>query len=433
MVSLTSIFGRFHSYKALVIGDFMLDTYTIGKVERVSPEAPVTVLNVEREEERPGGAGNVALNISALGGDVVCLGRVGDDSAGEKIRALLPGDGLVVQKSMQTPVKNRIIAENQQIVRVDFERLEALDMECEEKLLKSFYRHLKEVDIVAISDYGKGMLSRSFLRKIIEGAREQKISVIIDPKGSDYTKYYGADIIKPNLKEAYLAVGAETAESLDSVAEKLLEITGSKNIIITRSQDGIALYERGQEVQNFSVVAREVIDVTGAGDTVLSVLTCAIANGMSLSDSIKIANVAAGIAIERFGCAHVDLNDIAQCLLEISSEDKIFQEHHIFALEQISQKKTITILAVHSSVGLTYDLFKNIKALSNDNSSQLILYIRDTHPEDDFISLLSSLKEVSMIVLKEEGLRSLCEHLSPKHVYLFKDKTVCLVEDWNLL
>ena len=210
MVKLLGSFSRFKKAKILVIGDFILDTYTRGDVQRISPEAPVPILHAFQSESFPGGAGNVSLNLEALGAEVLAVGRIGDDSAGQCIEKLFSkrkqvGHHFFLQNNFITPIKNRFISNSQQLIRVDHECLTPVDKKTEEKVKLFLEKKMSEIEVVAISDYGKGFLSDALLRVLIDLARDHKVPVIVDPKGDDFFKYRGATLIKPNIKEAYLA------------------------------------------------------------------------------------------------------------------------------------------------------------------------------------------------------------------------------------
>ena len=246
MVRLSGAFSRLGCSKTLVIGDFLLDTYTIGKARRISPEAPVAVVHVQKEEHRPGGAGNVVLNLRSMGCEVVAIGRMGQDHYGTLLLNILGEeqvniDGMVVQGGYPTPVKNRIIAENQQIVRIDHELLTPLPEYLEQQIIDSLPRLMEGVKVIAISDYGKGFLTRTLLNALIEKARENGIPVIADPKGIDFSKYNGSTILKPNLSEAYAAAGLPMEAPLEQVAAKVLNNTQIDILMITRSEAGISL------------------------------------------------------------------------------------------------------------------------------------------------------------------------------------------------
>lgn len=422
MVKLSGVLSRFHPVRALVIGDLMLDTYTTGKITRISPEAPVSILHVEGEESRPGGAGNVVLNLVTLGASVAVVGRIGPDIAGEQLLGALRKEGvntnsLFCQPGYKTPVKNRLIANSQQILRVDNEKVVPLPEYLEQQIIDSLPPLLKEMQIIAISDYGKGFLSRSFLQCVIEMAREHKIPVVVDPKGEDFTKYYGATVIKPNLSEAYVAAKLPSHAPLDLVASTILKGCAAEMILITRSEEGISVFSRSGERFDFPVRSKEVKDVTGAGDTVLSMISIALANELDIKYAAQLANIGAGMAIERLGCARINLSEIAERLLEFDVENKIFDEEHLFALQQALKGKRYIVLGVDSSHGMSTALFRSLRKFSSRSlEKKLIVYIRDSNPDEEFVLLLSSLTEVDFIVLKCESLKNLCDIIHPHQV-----------------
>jgi len=426
MVKLSGMLSKFSPVRVLVIGDFMLDTYTTGKVKRISPEAPVSILHVQNEESRPGGAGNVALNLISLGAEVAVIGRIGADDPGEELRDALEKEGvdvanLLFQKGYQTPVKNRLIADAQQILRVDFETVSALTAEVEKEVILRLPSLLEKCQIIAISDYGKGFLSRSLLKKVIEMASERGISVIVDPKGEDFSKYYGAAVIKPNLTEAYAAAKLPQDAPLSQVAQHILQTCGVEMLIITRSEHGISFFNKAGQQFDFPVRSKEVKDVTGAGDTVLSMISLALANNLDIKYGAQLANIAAGMAIERLGCARINLSEMAERLLEYDVESKIFDEEHLFALEQALKGKRYTVLGVDSKQGMSTALFRSLRKLSTRGGEQrLIVYVRDSEPDEEFVSLLSSLTEVDFIVLKCESLKNLCDIIHPHQVFIME-------------
>jgi rfaE bifunctional protein kinase chain/domain len=427
MVKLSGMLSRFSPVRVLVIGDFMLDTYTTGKVKRISPEAPVSVLHVQKEESLPGGAGNVVLNLVSLGAKVIAVGRVGCDVAGEELRDSLEREGvdieyLVLQKGYKTPVKNRLIADAQQILRVDFEILSPLPEQIEEEIFEKIPPLIDKVQIIAVSDYGKGFLSRCFLQKVIQMASQKGIPVIIDPKGDDFSKYSGASVIKPNLTEAYAAAKLPMEASLDQVARVILQTCGIEMLIVTRSEAGISLFNKASQRFDFPVRSKEVKDVTGAGDTVLSMICIAWANKVDIKYGAQLANIAAGMAIERLGCARIKLSEVTERLLEFDVENKIFDEEHLFALQQALKGKRYTVLGLDSKHGMSTALFRSLRKLSSrDVEKKLIIYVRDSDLDEEFVSLLSSLAEVDFIVLQCESLKNLCEIIHPHQVFVMED------------
>ncbi len=310
-------FERLGGFRALVLGDFLLDTYTVGRVKRISPEAPVPVLEVSGEDSRPGGAGNVVLNLSALGGIVSVVGRVGLDEKGDFLRQTLQKAGVLVdaffsESGYRTPVKNRLIAGSQQLLRVDFETIAPVTALIEEAAIAYLEREIASVQVVALSDYGKGFLSDRMIASAIEIAKRCQVPCLIDPKGSDFAKYKKATLLKPNEAEAYAAAKMSSLTPLDEVARQLFSLTDVEKLLITRSEAGMSLFERFGQRRDFPVRSREVKDVTGAGDTVLAVLCSSLANGLSLQEAVQIANIAAGISVERLGCAQIGLLEIGE-------------------------------------------------------------------------------------------------------------------------
>jgi D-beta-D-heptose 7-phosphate kinase/D-beta-D-heptose 1-phosphate adenosyltransferase len=427
MVKLSGMLSRFRPVRVLVIGDFMLDTYTTGKVKRISPEAPVSVLHVQKEESRPGGAGNVVLNLISLGAGVIAVGRIGYDFAGDELRGALEREGvnienLMLQKGYKTPVKNRLIADAQQILRVDHETISLLPDQIEAEILERLPPLMEKVQIVAISDYGKGFLPRNLLKKTIEMATQKGIPVIVDPKGEDFSKYSGATVIKPNLAEAYAAAKLPQEVPLDQIASVILQNCGVEMLIVTRSEAGISLFNKAGQQFDFPVRSKEVKDVTGAGDTVLSMISVAIANNLDIRYGAQLANIAAGMAIERLGCARINLSEMAERLLEFDVENKIFDEEHLFALQQALKGKRYSVLGLNTAHGMSTALFRSLRKLaSRDSEKKLIVYVRDNEPDAEFVSLLSSIAEVDFIVLKCESLKNLCDIIHPHQVFIMDD------------
>ena len=440
MVKLIGMLSRFNSSKVLVIGDFMLDTYTTGKVRRISPEAPVSVLHVKKQESLPGGAGNVALNLVSLGAEVIAVGRVGADDAGEQLINCLEKEGvdvraLFTEKNFKTPVKNRFIADSQQVLRVDFEDVAPITEELEQVVIKRITSLMDDVQVVAISDYGKGFLSRTLLTATIQIAKMKSIPVIVDPKGDDFSKYLSATVLKPNLSEAYAAAKLPSHAPLDQVAKVLLESCNAKMLLVTRSEVGMSLFYKDGSSFDFPVRVKEVKDVTGAGDTVLSMICVTIANGIDIKYGAQLANIAAGIAIERLGCARINLSELSVRLLEYDVDNKVFDEEHLFALQQALRGKEYCVLGLDSSHGMSTALFKHIRTLSQENlERKLIVYVRDSDPDEEFVSLLSSLAEVDFIVLKCESLKNLCEIIHPDELFVLdKERLIELNHTEDLL
>lgn len=297
--------------RVLVVGDAMLDRYWFGAVDRISPEAPVPVVRVAREEERLGGAANVALNVRTLGADCTLMTVVGEDAAGARLRELLQQRGvrahLGTDPQLQTVVKLRVIGRSQQLLRIDFENRP--DHEVLDQLLADYTQALPGHDLVLLSDYGKGGLTH--VATMIELARAAGKPVLVDPKGSDFSRYAGATAITPNRAELAVVTGAWAGEEDLAVrAEALRGRLGLEGLMLTRSEEGISLFDAAGHLR-LPTAAREVFDVTGAGDTVIGALAALMACGMPLREAAAWANRAAGLVVSRFGTAAVTHAELA--------------------------------------------------------------------------------------------------------------------------
>jgi rfaE bifunctional protein kinase chain/domain len=301
---------RIAAARVLVVGDAMLDRYWHGAVERISPEAPVPVVKVTREEERIGAAANVAYNVATLGARASFLGVVGDDEPGQRLETLLRSTGIATHlkrdPGLKTTVKLRVIGRQQQLLRMDFENEpdhEALALQTE-----TFARVVGDHDAVLFSDYGKGGLAH--IPRMIEAARAAGKSVLVDPKGIDYTRYTHATVITPNRAELQQVVGAwRDNHELQQRAQRLREDLRLDALLVTLGEDGMTLFDAAGE-QHVAAVAREVFDVTGAGDTVIATLATLVAAGMSLREAMPLANKAAGIVVGKFGTATVSYEEL---------------------------------------------------------------------------------------------------------------------------
>ena len=305
---------RLAKARVLVVGDAMLDRYWFGAVDRISPEAPVPVVRVNREEERLGGAANVALNVKTLGAQATLLTVVGDDEPARKLRALLEKEGVAAllgsDPQLYTIVKLRVIGRNQQLIRIDFENQP--DHEVLSAMLSDYEHVLPEHDAVLFSDYGKGGLTH--IPHMIELARAAGKPVLIDPKGSDYSRYAGATVITPNRAELAQVIGAWSSEAqLVERAQSLRKEHRLDGLMLTRSEDGISLFDgepRDGGHTRVPAQAREVFDVTGAGDTVIATLAAMLACGLSLREAMPLANRAGGIVVGKFGTASVSYEEL---------------------------------------------------------------------------------------------------------------------------
>jgi D-glycero-beta-D-manno-heptose-7-phosphate kinase len=301
---------RLQQSRVLVVGDAMLDRYWFGTVDRISPEAPVPVVRVDREEERLGGAANVALNVKTLGAQATLLTVVGDDEPATRLRALLEREGVTAllgsDAQLHTIVKLRVIGRSQQLIRIDFENQP--DHEVLSTMLADYKRVLPEHDAVLFSDYGKGGLTH--IPRMIELARAAGKPVLVDPKGSDYSRYAGATVITPNRAELAQVVGSWSSEAqLHERAHALRETHGIGALLLTRSEDGMSLFDAAGHMR-VPAQAREVFDVTGAGDTVIATLAAMLGAGVPLREAMTIANRAGGIVVGKFGTASVAYEEL---------------------------------------------------------------------------------------------------------------------------
>ncbi|MCO5124487.1 MAG: D-glycero-beta-D-manno-heptose-7-phosphate kinase [Rhizobacter sp.] len=302
--------AQLQAARVLVVGDAMLDRYWFGTVDRISPEAPVPIVRVEREEERLGGAANVALNVQALGARATLLTVVGQDAAARTLDALLAQAGVATllgtDPQLHTIVKLRVIGRSQQLLRVDFENLP--NHEVLAGMLGNFEQALPAHDAVLFSDYGKGGLTH--IPRMIALARAQGRPVLIDPKGSDYSRYAGATVITPNRAELAQVIGTWTSEAqLHERAQNLRQSLELDGLLLTRSEEGMSLFDAAGHAQ-VPAQAREVFDVTGAGDTVIASLAAMLACGLGLREALPIANRAGGIVVGKFGTATVGYEEL---------------------------------------------------------------------------------------------------------------------------
>ena len=298
--------------RVLVVGDVMLDRYWFGDVSRISPEAPVPVVRVNRHEERPGGAANVARNIAALSAQAALLSVTGNDEAGLRIAQLMQEEGVVAQlhrdPSITTTIKLRVIGRQQQLLRIDFETTPSHEVLA--TALTDYAQLLQNTDVVVLSDYGKGGLAH--ITQMIAMANAAGKPVLVDPKGEDYTRYHGATLLTPNRAEFREVVGSwKNEDELTRKAETLRRELGLQGLLITRSEEGMTLYRDGERLHEITQ-AREVFDVSGAGDTVIATLAVMLARGASMPEAVMMANRAAGIVVGKLGTAVVHREELFQ-------------------------------------------------------------------------------------------------------------------------
>jgi len=315
--------GSFPKAKIVVIGDIMMDRFIWGKVSRISPEAPVPVVVVEKETFLFGGAANVVHNIHALGGKALLCGVVGEDEIGQKFledltQIGLETRGVLVEKGRQTTMKTRIIAHHQQVVRIDRESMDHLKPSPSRRLSDLLKQNLTEFDGVILSDYGKGLLTRGLIHSTIRRARETKRFVLVDPKLKNFPFYRGAKVVTPNTAEASSASGMPITDltSLKKAGRVLMRKLRCDALVITRGEEGMAIFESHKEPFLVPTVAKEVYDVTGAGDTVIATMALALASGADVREAATLANYAAGIVVGKMGTATVKPLELSRVIKE---------------------------------------------------------------------------------------------------------------------
>ena len=322
-LTLKKILDRFSEARILVIGDIMMDRFIWGKVSRISPEAPVPVVLVEEETFLLGGAANVVNNIRSLGGNVSLCGVIGEDEMGQRVLRELTEKGVDIQgvqieEGRQTITKTRIIAHQQQLVRIDRETADALKPSTFRDLSRYIKGHIQGFDGVILSDYGKGLLTKGGIRAVVHRAGEAKKFVMVDPKVKNFFSYRGATVVTPNTAEASQAAGIPITDlsSLNRVGKVLLKRLRCDVLVITRGEEGMALFEPHQEPYLVPTVAKEVYDVTGAGDTVIGTMALAMAAGAGVQDAARLANHAAGIVVGKVGTATVTREELVRAINE---------------------------------------------------------------------------------------------------------------------
>lgn len=419
----------------LVIGDLMIDHYLWGGCERISPEAPVQVVDIARETTVLGGAGNVINNLVALGAQVSIAGVIGDDENGEELCAMLDAigvksEGLVKQKGRKTSKKSRVIASNQQILRYDKESKDAIDPISEEAIVSYVKSSIISCDIIILSDYGKGVITDGVAAGVITAARNAGKKVLVDPKGKDYRKYRGAYLLTPNKKEASEATGIVINDevSLKKALLSLKETCDLECSMITLSEDGIAIYD--DSMRRFPTVAKEVYDVTGAGDTVIASLSFALSSGLSIDEAAPFANHAAAVVVGKIGSATVTLSEIEEyesSLHQSTSDMHIKSKEEIVVLSDRLKKEGKKVVFTNGCFDILH--VGHVKYLQEAKSYGDILIVglnsdssvrelkgptRPVNNEDDRAYILAALESVDyVVVFSEETPHDLIKSIAP--------------------
>jgi D-beta-D-heptose 7-phosphate kinase/D-beta-D-heptose 1-phosphate adenosyltransferase len=336
--------SKFDQTHLLVIGDLMIDEYVWGEVDRISPEAPVQVVVVKTEDYTLGGSGNVVNNLMALGASATVLGVVGGGSNGRLLCEQLNSigadtRGIIQEPGRHTTKKTRIIAEHQQVLRIDRETKKEISSATLKNIIRIAEKVIPEVDVILISDYGKGLITRSLIKRLVQIAKTHNKPVIADPKGLDFTKYAGVNLLTPNKKEASLASGREITDdgSLAGAGKLLLDKSGIEKLLITCGKDGMVLFEKDQKPFKIGTRAREIYDVSGAGDTVVAVLGLAVAAGQSFKEAVSLANTAAGIVVGKVGTAAVTQKELSAAL-KASAADTVPKHKTLKELAELCRK-----------------------------------------------------------------------------------------------
>lgn len=407
----------------LVIGDLMIDHYLWGSCDRISPEAPVQVVNVKKENSVLGGAGNVINNLVSLGSSVEVISVIGDDSVANELKTLLSNigvsfDNLVVEKGRKTSKKSRLMASNQQVLRYDSESVDEISKNSANKILEILEKNIKNYSAIILSDYKKGVLTTTLTQDIIKLANRHKIKVLADPKGKDFNKYKGAYTLTPNKKEAMEATNIDIKDE-KSLVEALKSLKQNCNLevsLITLSEQGIAIFD--DELFTSPTAAREVFDVTGAGDTVIASITFALSCGVDIKKALYFANLAAGVVVGKIGSATASLDEIYEYESQLnksssSSHIKTFDEIEKLAKKLHSQGKKIVF------TNGCFDILHvgHVKYLEEAKSYGDVLILglnadssvrklkgssRPINSQDDRAYILASLESVDYVVIFEE-------------------------------
>ncbi|MFA6189241.1 MAG: D-glycero-beta-D-manno-heptose-7-phosphate kinase [Sulfuricurvum sp.] len=419
----------------LVIGDLMIDHYLWGGCERISPEAPVQVVDIARETTVLGGAGNVINNLVTLGARVSVAGVIGDDENGIELKNMLSAlgascEGLIVQIGRKTSKKSRIIASNQQILRYDKESKDSVESQSAQKVIAYVESVVGECDMVILSDYGKGVITDTVAKGVIASARAKGKKVLVDPKGKDYSKYSGAYLLTPNKKEASEATGILIKDDA-SLREALLSLKAACDLqcsMITLSEDGIAIYD--ETMRRYPTVAKEVFDVTGAGDTVIASLSFALSCGLSIDEAAPFANHAAAVVVGKIGSATVTLDEIEtyeSSLHQSTSDAHIKLQSEIVAITQRLKREGKRVVFTNGCFDILH--VGHVKYLQEAKSYGDVLIVglnsdgsvrelkgptRPVNPENDRAYILAALESVDYVVMfSDETPYDLIKSISP--------------------
>ena len=422
---LIEILDKVHAVRVLVLGDVMLDRFIYGSVARVSPEAPIPVLDVARCVDSAGGAANVARNVAAIGGSVILIGVTGNDAWAADLKAQLVSSPsidaqLIVDSGRPTTVKTRYVADGQQMLRADAEFRGAIPPEVEARLIARVMDVLPQADVVVLSDYAKGVLTDAVIRAAISAARAAHKPVIVDPKAKDLRKYAGASVLTPNRLELQTACGFDCAtdESVEAAARPLLDDGTCAALVITRGKDGMSVVSRGEAAVHLRTMARAVFDVSGAGDTAVAALCLGIAAGASIVSASTLANLAAGIVVGKLGTAVVTVSELIEQLTPLharAGDSKIYTLESVLELTRAWREQGLSIAFTNGCFDLLHPGHVSLLDQAKRNADRLIVGLnadesirrlkgpdRPIQNEIARATVLSSLKFVDAVVIFAE-------------------------------
>ncbi|MBF0225407.1 MAG: bifunctional D-glycero-beta-D-manno-heptose-7-phosphate kinase/D-glycero-beta-D-manno-heptose 1-phosphate adenylyltransferase HldE [Desulfobacterales bacterium] len=437
-------FPDFSNCTVTVIGDIMLDMYIWGEVERISPEAPVPVLKINERTFNLGGSGNVAANLAGLKCKTILIGTVGDDHFAELLKGLASKIGIdnsfVTNPFFPTTTKTRVIAQGQQLIRLDEEETKEFGDEISEKIIKQFEEVATQSNAVILSDYGKGVLKGKTASKIIEKCKLMKIPVFIDPKGKIWDKYKGATCITPNLSEFQAIAPLAKKDNLEIHAKRIIKNLGLEYLIVTKGKDGLSLFGKDFKTVHISAEAKEVFDVSGAGDTVISTLSACYGSGTSIENSAKIANAAAGIVVGKIGTQPIILSELKDNLMnkKITASNKsltLDQAQEIISSWRNQGKRIVFTNGCFDILHVGHIKLLNSAAEEGDkliiglNSDSSIKRLKGSQrpiiPEEERAALLGSIRSVDLVIIfSEDTPLNLIEKIKPDVLVKGGDYTV---------
>lgn len=405
----------------LVYGDFMVDKYISGNVKRISPEAPVPILNVTGKESKLGGAGNVVNNIIAMGATTRVVGCLGEDEDGRWIIDALNNAGadtryMKLDKQQQTIVKTRIVSKNQQYLRCDEETVKDIPDSYADFIINNIDEVFDNVTVVIISDYGKGSITHRLAQCFIDKAKEKNIPVIVDPKGTEYEKYSGATVCTPNMNELQVVTGIKvsTEDEIQEVGEKLRDRLGLTYLMVTRSEDGISVIEHNKQKKDFPALKKDVVDVTGAGDTVVSITALCLGAGITIEKTCVLANIAASNVCSKFGAATLSMSELLEGVL-YSGQYKYINEESIEYIVDNLRKKGKKIVFTNGCFDLVHAGHLSSFEQARENGDVLIVAVnsdksvrrikgekRPILDEKNRVALLCALEMIDYVILMED-------------------------------